>query len=78
MNVLLFGITKDIIGKPILSLEEEKPMDVKQLKEELFRQYPNLKSLSSLSIAVNSSYAEDSQLLNEGDEIALIPPVSGG
>jgi molybdopterin synthase sulfur carrier subunit len=40
--------------------------------------YPNLKGLKSLLIAVNNEYAEDSVELLESDEIALIPPVSGG
>jgi molybdopterin synthase sulfur carrier subunit len=40
--------------------------------------YPALEKLRSLFIAVNQQYAEDNQSINETDEIALIPPVSGG
>ncbi len=33
---------------------------------------------SSLAVAVNQSYADAKQLLHDGDEVALLPPVSGG
>jgi len=34
--------------------------------------------LDSVAVAVNSEYANDNHLINVNDEIALIPPVSGG
>jgi molybdopterin synthase sulfur carrier subunit len=51
---------------------------VGELREALMAQYPALQELRSLFIAVNQSYADDSQPLRPEDEIALIPPVSGG
>lgn len=48
------------------------------LKTYLGKTYPGLKELSSLAVAVNNSYAVDSQPITHFDEIALIPPVSGG
>jgi len=44
----------------------------------LGKAYPELGKLSSLAIAVNNSYAQDEEEINSYDEIALIPPVSGG
>lgn len=52
--------------------------NVAALREELMARFPEIKSLNSLFIAVNNAYAEDAQVLLETDEIALIPPVSGG
>jgi len=84
MNILLFGITKDIVGSDTLSMPSasefglRKKKTVKDLKAYLVRTYPDLGKLSSLAIAVNNSYAEDSLEINNFDEIALIPPVSGG
>jgi len=40
--------------------------------------YPEFSKLSSLAVAVNSEYAQDDVPLNRNDEIAIIPPVSGG
>jgi len=76
-NVKAFGITKDILGA------REKTIDVNgqtvaALRETLMAQYPELTGLRSLLIAVNDTYADDSITLTETDEIALIPPVSGG
>jgi molybdopterin synthase sulfur carrier subunit len=78
VEIALFGITKEIIGKDKLSLDLQEDSKVAQVMEKLYTHYPQLKNLKSLLIAVNSEYAEQEQVLNEKDEIALIPPVSGG
>jgi molybdopterin synthase sulfur carrier subunit len=80
MNILLFGITKDIIGSPSLSIPIAtfSGKTVGELRSYLCKAYPDLKKLSSLAIAVNNNYAEDEKEINSFDEIALIPPVSGG
>ena len=80
MEVLLFGIAKDIVGKTVMHLDEggEVPASVSELKEQLISSYPEFAKLSSLAIAVNSEYATDDVSLERGDEIAIIPPVSGG
>ncbi len=78
VEITLFGITKEIIGRNTLSLDLQEDSKVAQVMEKLYADYPQLKNLKSLLIAVNSEYAEDEQVLNEKDEIALIPPVSGG
>ncbi|RFM35097.1 molybdopterin converting factor subunit 1 [Chitinophaga silvisoli] len=76
MRVLLFGIAKDIAGTPAITTTAVA--DVAALKEWLYTQYPALRQLRSLMIAVNKVYANDEQSLLPGDEIAVIPPVSGG
>jgi molybdopterin synthase sulfur carrier subunit len=72
-----FGITKDIVGarETILELDGET---VGSLRKALKERYPSLVDIKSLMIAVNNTYAEDSLSIGESDEIALIPPVSGG
>ena len=52
---------------------------VADLWEVLCRQYPQLRELSgSISFAVNREYVEREHRLAANDEVALIPPVSGG
>ena len=72
-----FGITKDIVGarETIVELEGHT---VGSLRKGLKNRYPALGEIRSLMIAVNNNYAEDDQSIGESDEIALIPPVSGG
>ncbi len=77
MKVLLFGIVKDIVAAPVITVAEDIAT-VGDLKQWLFRQYPGMQNLRSLMIAVNSAYAGNEQVLSPGDEVAVIPPVSGG
>ncbi len=79
MEILLFGITREIAGKQKLTLPAaESVSTVGELKAWLAGQYPALKQLSSLAVAVDNEYAENEVPLNAASEIALIPPVSGG
>lgn len=81
MTILLFGITRDIVGNATLNipLHETRTLgSVGHLKSYLTELFPALKELTSLAIAVNSNYASDNTPISATDEIALIPPVSGG
>jgi len=81
MTVLLFGVTRDIVGKGSLSIPVSGAgglETVGELKAYLKNTYPSLGELSSLAVAVNKSYALDTDPIGLSDEIALIPPVSGG
>lgn len=78
VNILLFGITKDLVGKQKIKLQLSSKTTVADFKKVLQEQYPELIELNSIAIAVNSEYADDRHMLNPNDEIALIPPVSGG
>ena len=52
---------------------------VAALRAELASRFPTLRELLAVSrIAVNHDFADDSMLLNDSDEVAVIPPVSGG
>ncbi|WP_445385034.1 molybdopterin converting factor subunit 1 [Robiginitalea sp. IMCC44478] len=81
MKILLFGITRDIIGEGSLMIAEKDSKGlntVGELKAQLKKEYPELNDLSSLAVAVNQQYATDKESIKGSDEIALIPPVSGG
>ena len=81
MTILLFGITRDIVGQSSISMPDSQASSLKtvgDLKLHLQNRYPALEQLSSLVIAVNSTYAGEAEPINSYDEIALIPPVSGG
>ena len=80
MEVLLFGIAKDIVGTSQIQFSDtdKVPHSVSELKQIITESYPEFGKLSSLAVAVNSEYAEDDIVLSKTDEIAIIPPVSGG
>lgn len=77
LKVKAFGITKDIVGEREINIKTDG-QSVAELRYELNTKYPALLSLKSLFIAVNNIYAHEQTMLKESDEIALIPPVSGG
>lgn len=80
MEVLLFGIAKDIVGQSELRISPDDGVldSVHDLKDFMVRKFPEFGKLSSFAVAVNSEYAQDDVPLNGNDEIAIIPPVSGG
>ena len=78
VEIMAFGITKDIVGKTLINVELPDGSSVKALKEKLEASYPKMQELKSLLIAVNEEYGDETHILSERDEIALIPPVSGG
>jgi sulfur-carrier protein len=76
-KVKAFGITKDLLGSRE-GFIETTGSTVGDLRVALAEKYPELSDLRSLYIAVNNDYADDKIILKDSDEIALIPPVSGG
>lgn len=78
LEVLAFGIAKDIVGGRSISLQMEDNATVLMLKKALLDQFPRFEKLVSLAIGVNGEYADDDQILKSNDEIVIIPPVSGG
>jgi molybdopterin synthase sulfur carrier subunit len=78
INVLAFGVTKEIFGNSSVSLELTNDATISNLKYVLEKEYPRLKQLASYMVAVNNEYALPGDTIHERDEIAIIPPVSGG
>lgn len=78
IKVLTFGIARDITNTDTLVVELPAGASAGELQHQLQEQFPAFKRLNSLRIAVNAEYATAETLLCENDEIALIPPVSGG
>jgi molybdopterin synthase sulfur carrier subunit len=78
IKILAFGIAKDILGGASVSVPLEEGASVAALKNYLAQQYPALQRLSSFMIAVNGEYANIDTIIEPDDEIAIIPPVSGG
>jgi molybdopterin synthase sulfur carrier subunit len=76
LKLKVFGVARDIMGGR--EVDVDNVQNVSELRKLLLNKYPKLKELNSLLIAVNQNYATDEILLSSADEIAIIPPVSGG
>ncbi len=78
MQVLAFGIAKDIFNSSTVEIDNNKVKTIDQLKIFLEKKYPRLGGLGSYMVALNNEYASGSETINGDDELAIIPPVSGG
>jgi len=79
VKVLFFGMLKDIVGRAEEQIEVENGARLEAVFEHYAGEFPRLRDLaSSIVLASNHHFCDRSTLVNEGDEIAFLPPVSGG
>jgi MoaE-MoaD fusion protein len=79
VRVLLFGMLKDLAGKSSDLVELPDGALVRDVLEHYLSEVPRMReSLASLAVAVNQEYAGAETGLKSDDEVALLPPVSGG
>lgn len=79
VRVLFFGILKELAGKASDSLELAEGSRARDLLEYYAARNPQFKQhFSSMAVAVNQQYAPLDVELKTDDEVALLPPVSGG
>ena len=78
-TVLCFALARELAGTSELTIPLDEPATVADLRAAIARACPALETLlPHLRIAVDGSYTVDSDPVEPGAEIALIPPVSGG
>jgi molybdopterin synthase catalytic subunit len=79
IRVLFFGAARDAVEANQLDLEVEAPATVSSAFQTLKSRFSRLERFGrSLLFAVNQEYATPDTQLNENDELAVFPPVSGG
>ena len=78
IQLLAFGLAKDILGQQRLEMELEEGVSSEEFEQHLQKAYPALGESLSIRLAVNETYVQEAITLKDGDEVALIPPVSGG
>lgn len=75
-KVMFFAHLRDAVGEEFLTLPLSGKT-VAELKEMLSKTYPILK-LDTVMTAINEEFATNDEVINDGDVVAFIPPVSGG
>ena len=79
IQVKLFAIARQAADTDVIDIELPHNATVSDLRAVLTNRFPELTPMgNSLRFAVNSEYASDAAVINESDELACIPPVSGG
>jgi molybdopterin synthase catalytic subunit len=81
VNVIPFGVLKDWLGPNSTVIELRDGASVAELLERLRGRLPECTpglSLQGIAVSVNAEYAQAGRILRDGDEVGLLPPVSGG
>ena len=79
VTVKLFAILREQAGVSTMSINLPENSTVDTALKRLLEVHPGLgQSLAKAACALNQAYSPRSTVLKEGDELALIPPVSGG
>jgi molybdopterin converting factor subunit 1 len=78
IRILAFGIARDIMGNRQVEMELKSGATIADLREIINSTYPKLLELKHLHLSLNGDYTEGFEIISEQDEIAIIPPVSGG
>ncbi len=76
IEVLLFANLQEEASKPALQIDCEK-ITVAELKDILVKEY-NITISNQIMVAINEEYANKDDIIQTGDVVAMIPPVSGG
>src|SRR5271168_5372181 len=77
VRVLYFGVLKDVMGQSSRKMDVAEGSSVAELLA-LHREAGKASVWDSIAVAVNQEYARAEDVLKDGDEVALLPPVSGG
>jgi molybdopterin synthase catalytic subunit len=79
VEVALFAGLKELLGQPKVTLELDEGATVAELCDRLSETYPIVTPfLATVVCAVDEEFVSEEHLLREGDDVALVPPVSGG
>src|ERR1039457_1098101 len=79
VRVLFFGMLKELVGRPSEEADFPQGSDLRAVFESYAARHPRLRELApSIVVAHNQEFAQLSTTLTEGDEVAFLPPVSGG
>jgi molybdopterin converting factor small subunit len=79
IQIKLFAAARELSDRGEIEMEVDDGMQVGEMKIKISGEYPNLKDLILRSaVSLNREFATDDYVICEHDEIALIPPVSGG
>jgi len=79
VNLRFFALYREVVGKEQMEMEVREGTTPSQVWEALCQDFPKLVDQSNAwKVAINGEYADPDGSLKEGDEVAFIPPLSGG
>jgi molybdopterin converting factor subunit 1 len=79
VKVLLFASLREVVGSSQSAVELEPGASVEDVWTRMISLYPRLAPhTGTIAFALNSAFTNPHETLHDGDEVAFLPPVSGG
>ncbi|HEY9752423.1 MAG TPA: MoaD/ThiS family protein [Coleofasciculaceae cyanobacterium] len=79
VTVKLFAAYQEAVGQPEIQLSVPVKSPVVAIRDRLLQEYPQLSQWRDVTrYGLNLTFVEPETILQDGDEVVLIPPVSGG
>ncbi len=78
IKVKVFASSRELLGKDEIRVSLANQNTVGDLKKRILEMHPTLSKKPTFVVAVNHKVADDSTIINHLDEVAILPPVSGG
>ena len=78
IKIRYFGQFRDITSKHEEYITVKEGITVSEIREHIKNIYPKIAAKSEILVAVNGNFGSLDQVIEEKDEVAFFPPVSGG
>jgi molybdopterin converting factor subunit 1 len=78
IKVKLFASSRELLGKDEIRVSFANQTTVGDLKKRILEMHPSLSKKPTFVVAVNHKVVDDSTIISYNDEVAILPPVSGG
>jgi len=78
VKIKLFAMCRELIGKDQITLKLKNQMTVGDIRTKILKLYPVLSGRTQFVVAVNYVIVDEITPISEKDEVAILPPVSGG
>jgi len=78
ISILFFGVAQELASARQMVMEMPDDTSVANLRHELAIRFNGLDDTLAYAVAVNEKISQMDRILNEGDVVAILPPVSGG
>ncbi len=78
VKIKLFAMCRELIGKDQITLKLKNQMTVGDIRKKILKLYPVLSGRTQFVVAINYVIVDEITPISEKDEVAILPPVSGG
>ena len=78
IKIRYFGQFRDITSRHEEYITVKEGITVSEIREHIKNNYPKIAAKSEILVAVNGNFGSLDQVIEEKDEVAFFPPVSGG